>query len=105
MVAQPERGDSSIGAAIASDAFERAQPVVERMREHVDMRGIRVDELAIELDLVCLPHRDAVVVAHIVVVLLSGTEIKGALDDAPRYRSPAECKSRSSRRASSQSGL
>ena len=56
---EAEDGRRAVGPLVRADALERAEAVVQRVREHVDLGLVPVDELAVEPDLLfLLDHGD-----------------------------------------------
>src|SRR5262249_27023336 len=56
VLAQTEDGGAAVVALVAPDALEDAEAVVERVRQHVHLRGFPWDELAVEPDALRLFH-------------------------------------------------
>ncbi len=68
---QPEHRRAAVGGAVAADALEDAEPVVERVGEDVDAGLVPVHELAVEPDRLARDARCRVV-AHRASAGLSG---------------------------------
>ena len=56
---QPEDRRPAVAPLVATDAFEHAETVVQRVRQHVDLGGVPGHQLAVEPDVLALLHAES----------------------------------------------